>query len=355
MEAEIQASDLLETCFRGQEWLDGLRKCHEPYRGYIMATAAFSFHDQHPQPADFFQEVIDGLSHHPRHIPPKFFYDERGSQLFDRICATPEYYPTRTEIAILHDNAQAIADRVGSDCLLIEPGSGNSVKVRELLGPLVPRLYMPVDISKRYLRESARRLAAEYPWLEVRAACADFTAGQGLPVLPDRGRRVIFFPGSSVGNFEPADLDNFLKVLAETVGAGGGLLIGIDLKKDPALLHAAYNDREGVTAAFNLNLLTRINRELGADFDLAGFRHEAFYNPVLGRVEMHLVSLRDQTVGIDGHRFRFRRDESIHTESSYKYTVAEFSALARTAGFSLDQVWMDAQEWFSVQYYRLTG
>ena len=316
-----------------------------------MFTPAFAFYDRHPQPADFFKEVIDGLSRRPRRVPPKFFYDEAGSQLFDRICTTPEYYPTRTETRILHDNAHAIAQRVGRDCLLIEPGSGNSAKVRELLGALAPRLYMPVDISKQYLRQSAARLAREYPWLDVRAACADFTAGQALPELPETGRRVAFFPGSSVGNFEPAEAQAFLGVMAETVGSGGGLLIGVDLKKDPAILNAAYNDAEGVTAAFNLNLLTRINRELDADFDLDAFAHKAFYNAERGRIEMHLVSLRDQRVRIDGRRFEFSAGESIHTESSYKYTVDEFSTLASAAGFRLEEVWMDPDALFSVQFY----
>ena len=316
-----------------------------------MFTPAFAFHDQHPQPADFFKEVIDGLSRQPKRVSPKFFYDETGSQLFDRICATPEYYPTRTEIGILQDNASAIAQRVGRNCLLIEPGSGNSAKVRELLGPLAPRLYMPVDISKQYLRQSAARLAREYPWLEVRAACADFTAGQSLPDLPEDGRRVAFFPGSSVGNFEPADAREFLRLMADTVGVNGGLLIGVDMKKDPALLDAAYNDAEGVTAAFNLNLLTRINRELDADFDLDSFAHNAFYNTEQGRVEMHLVSLRDQRVRIDGRHVDFVAGESIHTESSYKYAVEEFARLASAAGFGLEEVWMDDAAMFSVQFY----
>lgn len=317
----------------------------------MTGTPAYTFYDQHPRPANFFQEVINGLAQYPRCVPPKFFYDEVGSRLFDQICATAEYYPTRTEIGILRDNSEAIAKQVGRNCLLIEPGSGNSAKVRELLDPLAPSLYMPVDISKQYLRESAEKLASEYPWLKVYAACADFTDGQKLPDLPDEGRRVAFFPGSSVGNFEPEDAAVFLAFMAETVGDSGGLLIGVDLKKDPEILNAAYNDADGVTAAFNLNLLTRINRELGADFDPAAFAHHAFYNQEVGRVEMHLVSRKDQRVRIDGHRFDFRNGESIHTESSYKYTVDEFSSLATRAGFHLDEVWIDEQGLFSVQYY----
>lgn len=314
-------------------------------------TPAFSFHDQHPKPADFLQEVVEGLRRQPRSVPPKFFYDEAGSRLFDRICATPEYYPTRTEIGILRSHVAAIVGQVGRDCLLIEPGSGNSAKVRELLTPLMPRVYLPVDISRQYLHESAARLAREYPWLEVRAACADFTSGQQLPGIPVRGRRVAFFPGSSIGNFEPAAARVFLAFLAETVGADGGLLIGVDLKKDTAVLEAAYNDAQGATAAFNLNLLTRINRELQADFDPDGFTHHAFYNSEHGRVEMHLVSCRNQRVRIQGQRFDFRCGETIHTENSYKYTVQEFAELAAAAGFRQDAVWIDADALFSVQYF----
>lgn len=318
-------------------------------------TPAFSFHDRQPQPADFLQEVVDGLARQPRRIAPKFFYDDIGSRLFDCICATPEYYPTRTETAILRANLPDIVERLGRDCLLIEPGGGNCSKVRELLGTLAPRLYMPVDISRQYLRRSAARLAAEYPWLEVRAACADFTHGCCLPELPEHGRRVAFFPGSSVGNFEPADARRFLGFLADTVGVGGGLLIGVDLKKDSAILDAAYNDAAGATAAFNLNLLARMNRELDADFDLDGFAHHAFYNHERGRVEMHLVSCRDQRVHIRGHRFLFHAGESVHTENSYKYTVAEFAALADTAGFRQEAVWTDARQLFSVQYFCATA
>ena len=314
-------------------------------------TATFSFHDQHPLPADFLHEVVTGLARQPRSIPPKFFYDETGSRLFDRICTTAEYYPTRTEVGILRANMHEIVAQLGRDCLLIEPGGGNSAKVRELLGSLAPRIYMPVDISRQYLRQSAARLAAEYPWLEVRAACADFTRGPRLPDLPEDGRRVAFFPGSSVGNFEPEDARRFLSFLADTVGVGGGLLIGVDLKKDSAVLDAAYNDAAGATAAFNLNLLARMNRELRADFDLDGFAHHAFYNPERGRVEMHLVSCRDQHVRIQGQRFSFHAGESIHTENSYKYTVAEFAALAAAAGFRQEAVWTDPLNLFSVQCF----
>lgn len=321
----------------------------------MQRNAAYSFHDRQPRAADFRREVLDGLARRPRAVPPKFFYDEAGSRLFDRICASAEYYPTRTEIGILREHAAAIAARVGRDCLLIEPGSGNSAKVRELLEPLAPRLYMPVDISRQYLRESAARLARDYPWLEVRAACADFTDGRPLAGLPRDGRRVVFFPGSSVGNFEPDDAREFLACMAETVGAGGALLIGVDLKKDSALLEAAYNDGGGATAAFNLNLLVRINRELGGDFDTGGFAHRAFYDGGRGRIEMHLVSRREQCANIGERCFEFREGESIHTENSYKYTVDEFAALAGSAGFRLEDVWTDRRSLFSVQCYSVVG
>lgn len=308
--------------------------------------------DREPASADFRRELLAGLSRRPRSIPPKFFYDEAGSRLFARICATPEYYLTRTELAILRDNAGAIARRVGRDCLLIEPGSGNSAKVRALLGALRPRMYVPVDISREYLRQSAAALAREYPWLRVCAACADFTQGGPLlPQLPGDGRRVAFFPGSTIGNLEAAEAEAFLARLARIVGRGGGLLIGVDLRKDPAVLEAAYDDAGGVTAEFNLNLLARANRELGADFDPAGFAHRALYDAGRSRVEMHLLSLRNQQVNVGGRRFDFRTGESIHTENAYKYSIEDFSRLARAAGFGLREVWTDPRELFSVQYY----
>ncbi len=318
-----------------------------------MSTPAVRFYDHHPQPANFYREVVDGLRARPRRVPPKFFYDERGSQLFDRICRTPEYYPTRTEMAILEARAAEIADCVGAGCVLVEPGSGSCEKVRPLLEDLRPAAYVPVDISGEHLRAAAARVSVAYPWLEVCAACADFTAPLSLPAAVGAGRRVAFFPGSSIGNFDPGAAVGFLHNLAEMVGPGGGLLIGVDLKKDPALLAAAYNDAEGVTAAFNLNLLARINRELDGDFRPERFRHSAFYNEVQGRIEMHLVSKCDQVVRVDGHRFGFAEGEGIHTECSYKYTVEEFQALGRRAGYTPAAVWTDRQGLFSVHYLQV--
>lgn len=314
------------------------------------STSDIQFYDHHPKPANFYEEVLEGLRSSPCAIPPKFFYDETGSQLFDAICATPEYYPTRTEMAILRDNAHEIARLLGEGCLLIEPGSGNSMKVRVLLDALQPHTYMPMDISRDYLISSAERLAEDFPWLEVCAACIDFTQPIDLPYRPPGIRSVAFFPGSSIGNFEPAQARVFLSNMAKMVGAGGGLLIGVDLKKDAALLNAAYNDAEGITAAFNLNLLTRINRELDADFDVTHFRHHAFYNPEQGRMEMHLLSTQDQNVSVDGHHFHFATDTGIHTECSYKYSVDEFRTLARSAGFAAHKAWCDPAGLFSVHY-----
>jgi len=309
------------------------------------------FYDYHPAPADFFREVVDGLRRRPRYIPPKFFYDDTGSRLFDAICKLPEYYLTRTETRLLQDKRSEIAELAGPDCVLVEPGSGSSDKVRLLLDALRPRMYVPIDISKDYLRTVADNLAADYPWLEVRAACADFTQLVDIPFFPAGVRRVAFFPGSSIGNFDPDAAVVFLRDIAAMVGPGGGLLIGVDLKKDPALLHAAYNDAQQVTAAFNLNLLSRINRELEADFRLDDFRHQAFYDPAKGRIEMHLVSRRDQQVHIDGEVFEFHAGESIQTENSYKYWVDELQQLAARAGFTPQRVWTDAEDLFSLHFF----
>jgi len=313
------------------------------------------FTDYHPAPADFFAEVIHGLQQHPKAISPKFFYDTAGSSLFDAICELDEYYPTRTEMQILNDHAEEIADFIGEKSFVIEPGSGSSTKVRLLLDDLKPHTYMPLDISKQHLLQSAMQLAAEYPWLDIHAACADFTTQLVLPVQPDTANKVAFFPGSSIGNFEPLAARSFLAHLGDTIGIGGGLLIGVDLKKDIDLLNAAYNDSEGITAAFNLNLLARINRELHANFDPDNFEHRAFYNPEHGRIEMHLVSHRRHQVTVANDTFYFEPGESIHTESSYKYSINEFQLLAGTAGFRPIKVWTDVDRLFSVHYFEYTG
>ncbi len=316
-----------------------------------MSAASIYYYDEHPAHADFFSEVLDGLQRQPRCISPKFFYDERGSELFDAICRTDEYYLTRTEQQLLQRHAADIAALIGERCLLIEPGSGNSEKVRLLLDELKPAAYLPMDISRDFLYQSAGQLARDYPWLQVHATCVDFTAPLSLPWCPADTQRLIFFPGSSIGNFDPQQAELFLSNLRGVAGENGSLLIGVDLKKETAVLNAAYNDAQGVTAAFNLNLLHRIRRELGADIQPEQFTHRAFYNDQLGRIEMHLVSQQQQAIRIGDQRFHFATDETIHTESSYKYSVQEFIELAARAGFVSRQVWTDAEALFSLHYF----
>jgi dimethylhistidine N-methyltransferase len=313
------------------------------------------FHDLHPTAVDLRREVLAGLGQRPRSIPPKFFYDARGSELFDAITRTEEYYPTRTEMAILERNAEAIAARIGTGTLLVEPGGGSCAKVRILLDGLRPCAYVPMDISRTHLQAAAEQVAAEFPWLEVHAACADFTNEVDLPIGSFSGPRLAFFPGSSIGNFAPAQAVAFLETIRLLVGDGGLLLIGVDLQKDPVVLERAYNDAAGVTAAFNRNLLARINLELGADFVLDAWAHHAFYDAVIGRIEMHLLSQCRQRVTIGDAVFDFAQGETIHTENSYKYTIPGFQRLAQAAGFVPDVCWTDDQQWFSVQLFRAGG
>ena len=315
-----------------------------------MRQRAVRFYDEQPSPATLRDEVLQGLAARPKRIAPKFFYDERGSRLFDAICELPEYYPTRTEMAILESCADEVAHLAGADCTLIELGSGASKKIRLLLEALWPRQYFGIDISREFLLESVQLLARDYPWLEVHAACADFAQDLDLPDCPGSGRKLAFFPGSTIGNFEPRDALAFLQRVRRLIQPGGALLIGVDLKKDPQVLNDAYNDSQGVTAAFNLNLLERLRTELGAKLDPDNFRHRAFYNTTHGRIEMHLVSRCTQEIRILGKRFRFDAGESIHTESSYKYSVEEFHALAHRAGLQPRQVWLDTERLFSVHY-----
>jgi dimethylhistidine N-methyltransferase len=295
---------------------------------------------------EFARDLVSGLRARPRTVAPKYFYDHAGSMLFERICELPEYYPTRTEIGILQDRAADIAAHLGPDVELIEFGAGASRKVRLLLDALVaPRRYVPVDISADHVFAAAEGLRRAYPDVAVFPIGADFT--QRLELPPAVGSRVGFFPGSSIGNFDPDEARRLLARFARWL-EGGGLLIGVDLVKDPALLHAAYNDAQGVTAAFNLNLLARANRELGADFDLDRFAHHALYQPQASRIEMHLVSRCAQRVTVCGESFDFVEGESIHTENSYKYTVEGFQQLAVEAGFTPRAVWTDAQRWFAL-------
>lgn len=327
-----------------------------PAASNLAAPNLADLHDLAPAVDDFRAAVLEGLSRPQKEIPAKFFYDAAGSRLFEEICRLDAYYPTRTEIAILEASAGAIAGHLPAEAVVIELGSGASPKIRLLLDALVrPLAYVPVEIARAPLLRTAAALARAYPAIAVIPVCADFLDGLRLPPDLPADRRVAFFPGSTIGNFHPADAVRLLRTIGNAVGTGGHLLIGVDLKKDPAVLHRAYNDATGVTAAFNRNLLIRINRELGGSFDPMLFDHHAPYDPAAGRIEMHLVSVRDQLVTVAGEGFRFRRGESIHTENSYKYTIGGFRALAACAGFACVDVWTDPGALFSVQLFRSEG
>ncbi len=311
-------------------------------------------HDYHPATDILMEEVVAGLGADPKRLPAKLFYDKRGSQLFDQICELPEYYPTRTERSIMRKNAAEIAGIIGSRCVLIEFGSGSSDKTRVLLDELVdPAGYVPIDISKDHLLASAQELARTYPHIEIHPVCADYEQDFDIPAFPEPVSRVVYFPGSTIGNFHPDHAVSFLKKTARLGGPGSHLLIGVDMKKDPAILHAAYNDKQGVTAAFNLNMLHRLNRELGTDFDVEQFQHVAFYNESVGRIEMHLKSASSQQVTVDGNLVTFQPGETIWTESSYKYTIEDFTAAAAHAGYARESIWTDDQGWFSVMYFSI--
>jgi dimethylhistidine N-methyltransferase len=317
----------------------------------ISRTASASGRKEAVERCSFIEDLLRGLSETPKRIDCKYFYDKRGSELFDEICELPVYYPTRTEVSIMRRYGEEMAAAVGERCLLMEYGSGSSLKTRILLDRLrKPVGYVPIDISREHLIEASGRIRANYPALPVHPLWADYTTGVILPRVSEAARRVAFFPGSTISNFEPEDAVRFLRRVRTTCGRGGGLLIGVDIKKDPNLLHAAYNDASGITARFNLNVLARANREAGATFDVASFMHYAFYNAIFGRIEMHLVSRREQTVRIGKRLIQFREGEAILTEYSYKYTPAEFAELAQQAGYRVDRVWIDENRLFTVQY-----
>lgn len=317
-----------------------------------QARHHITFHDLQPEAGSFLGDVLAGLSSPQKTLSPKYFYDARGCELFDAICRLPEYYPTRTEMAMMQAYAPEMAKRLGPDSMLIEYGSGTSRKTRVLIAALRPAVYVPIDIAGEQLRASAMQLAGVFPELKIIAVCADYSRQLTVPEIGNMAtrRRVIYFPGSTIGNFTVPEAREFLGNARTLAGAEGAMLVGVDLKKDQALLHAAYNDAQGVTAEFNLNLLARINRELGANFDLSAFRHHAFYNAAAGRIEMHLVSLAAQRVTLGGHAFDFGPGETIHTENSYKYSIEEFQELARSAGFEPAACWTDPQRLFAVHY-----
>ena len=302
-------------------------------------------------PADnFLADVIAGLSLPQKSLPPKYFYDADGSRLFARICRLREYYPTRAELALTRRHLAEIVRFAAEGCELIEYGSGEGIKTRLLIEHLRPARYTAVDISEPALREAAGRLAREFGWLAIDGLVGDFSRPITLPPARSgrRARRVVYFPGSTIGNLSASETEAFLRMTRAQVGPRGAMLVGVDLKKDANVLHAAYNDSRGVTAAFNLNLLARINRELDGDFDLRRFRHYAFYNASQGRVEMHLVSLVAQSVRVGRSRFDFEPGETIHTENSCKYSVEEFQALAAEAGFRPARVWCDRRRQFAL-------
>lgn len=313
----------------------------------------FDFSNTTPFPVEsaFAKDMLAALAQTPRSIAPKYFYDQEGSRLFDQICELPEYYPTRTELAILRESAPEIAAQMGSNAELVEFGAGSLTKVRLLLNAMqTPSRYVPIDISGEHLAAAAHDLRAAYPRLQVVPVVADYTQAFSLPAqFSGTGQRVGFFPGSTVGNFTPLEAVDFFR-MAGSVLRGGALLVGADLIKDPGVLHAAYSDAQGVTAAFNLNLLARANRELGADFDLAQWAHSAFYNAPQQRIEMHLMSCARQAVRIQGQTFHFEEGETIHTENSYKFTIDGLRALAVKGGFTPGPVWTDADKRFSLHW-----
>jgi len=302
-------------------------------------------------------EIVAGLSQPRKMISPKYFYDERGSKLFEQICELPEYYLTRAEISIMRSSMVQIAKTVGPRVSVIEYGIGSGLKTRILLENLQdPVAFIPIDISAEHLAESAEALARRFPGIEILPVAADFTRTVAIP-SPARSpsKNLVYFPGSTIGNFEPDAALGLLRVMSEEAGPGGMLLIGVDLKKDRSVIESAYNDRNGVTAAFNLNVLRRLNREYGFDFDLDAFEHAAVYRDETGRIEMQLVSLRDQMVHLDGQQFKLVRGEKITTEYCHKFSLDGFRDLAERAGFRHMGTWLDSKKWFSVQLYRISA
>lgn len=310
------------------------------------------FDDQHPPKGDFLRDVEDGFARDPKSIPPVYFYDRAGSALFDKITTLPEYYVTRTELALLDSIAPELARRAGHGAVVIEPGSGSSVKIRKLLDALGdPAGYVGLDISKDHLIAACDDLAEDYPDLSIGAVCGDFTAGLNIDHLPlPDGRRIIFFPGSTIGNFEPDAARDVLAGFRKGMRPGDAVLIGADRVKSASVLEAAYDDASGVTAAFNLNLLTRINRELDGNIDVGKFRHLSVWNAEKARVEMHLEALEDLQFDVHGKTWTMHRGERLHTENSHKFTPDSFRALAESAGYEVCKTWSDPAELFSLHW-----
>ena len=321
-----------------------------------LAGSALRYSARHEAAASesFAEHVVHGLSDSPKWLSAKYFYDAAGSELFEQITRLPEYYPTRTELRILQDHARDMSGYIPLSAALVEFGTGSTKKARILIDA-APQLaaYVPVDISAEFLNREAAAVRRDLPWLAVLPVAADFTRDFDLPPQIRARPRVGFFPGSTIGNFEPDDAAEFLRQAGRILGAGASMIIGVDRIKDTAVLNAAYDDVAGITAKFNLNVLARMNRELGGKFDLAAFRHRAFYNIENHRIEMHLESLKAQSVTVAGRTFEFRKGETIHTENSYKYTVESFRALAEKAGWRPMATWTDENDYFAIHALKL--
>lgn len=317
-----------------------------------MATAeGVFFYDYNIEEQDQQAEILSGLNANPKRISPKYFYDQTGSILFETITTLPEYYPTRCEIEILRNNQHSILEATGEDCVLIEYGSGASTKIRLLLDAVKPKAYVPLDISRDFLYDSAIALRRDFPWLEIHATCLDYRKPATLPdSLKHQKNKVAYFPGSSLGNFAPKEQADFLNSVRQTIGDHGSLLIGLDMVKPEPVLHQAYNDHQGVTAKFNSNVLNHINEITGASFNPDHFSHLAFFNSEQSRIEMHLVSQLDQVASLGGERIHFKQGEHIVTEYSYKFEQDKFIAFAKQHGFQCKQVWQDSNNYFALFY-----
>ncbi|MDZ7716186.1 MAG: L-histidine N(alpha)-methyltransferase [Balneolaceae bacterium] len=318
----------------------------ELFKYFELMSAELSLTQQ-----QMLDDVLNGLSQQQKMLPSKYFYDERGSELFEEITQLEEYYPTRTETRILEEHIEEISRAIGEQSVIVELGSGNSTKTRLLLDHMSDiSAYVPVEISEEYLMKTVRSLKEEYPDLPIKSVCADYTKPFQIPPIEKPFEYyVIFYPGSTIGNFRPESAQKFLKTISKLLVPGGGMLIGVDLKKERDILEAAYNDEKGVTAEFNLNMLVRLNRELNADFNIDNFEHLAFYNEEKGRIEMHLKSETKQVVHLNGEAIYFEKGETIHTENSYKYSLSEFESLV-SRWFKVEKVWTDKDDLFSMQY-----
>lgn len=318
-----------------------------------MSVQAYAVRDEQRPPDNLLLQVVQrGLRSQPKHLPSWLFYDEQGSALFEQICEQPEYYLTRSEIALLNQHAGDIAEVLGPDVRLVEYGSGHAIKTRLLLEHLVtPVAWVPIELSSEPLRRSIERMAEQVPHLPIQPLAVDFTRPLRLPVPPRAPRRtVVYFPGSTIGNFDDREAAQLLRKMRGEMGDNGGILVGADLKKDRTIIEAAYNDRAGVTAAFTLNMLVRLNRELGCNFDLGAFRHRARYNAMAGRIETYILSEREQRVRVGRLQVLFRPDEAMLVEYSCKYSLEDFATLAATAGLAVQHVWFDPERMFSLQY-----